>query len=244
MSGRGALTALTCVCLAAGLSACGGSSTGSTSSPTATSSGATAPAAGAGSQGEPKVSAGAPDAAAARAGKGSEPQGRAAAPSQGPSSSPGNASKKGAAGFIVAGGDNSIPTYGSESSSQEQTEAAEALTAYLKARAGADWGSACSQLGAPVRSQVEILAAAAGGEESKGCAAALAKITEKAPEEEREDPFSGRLAAFRVKGEHAFALFYGPRQQQLMMPMVSEGGGWRMGMFAPVPYPPGVPGGE
>jgi hypothetical protein len=207
-------------------------------------SGATAPAGGAGIQGKSKASAAVPDAAAARSGKGSEAQKAAAGFSKGTagaSSGGGSqAKKKGAAGFVVAGGDNSIPTYGSESASQERAEAAEALAAYLKARAGGDWASACSQLGAPVRSQVEILAAAAGGEKSKGCAAALAKIAEKAPEEEPEDPFSGRLAAFRVKGAHAFALFYGPRQQQFMMPMVSEGGGWKMGMFAPVPYPPGV----
>ena len=45
-----------------------------------------------------------------------------------------------------------------------------------------------------------------------------------APTAERANPLSGGLAALRVKGDKAFALFYGPHNQQYMMPMVSEGG--------------------
>ncbi len=34
-------------------------------------------------------------------------------------------------------------------------------------------------------------------------------------------------------------LFYGPKRQQYMMPMVSEGGAWKVNQIAPLPYPVG-----
>jgi hypothetical protein len=46
------------------------------------------------------------------------------------------------------------------------------------------------------------------------------------------------LAALRVKGDKAFALFYGPHAQQYMMPMVREGGAWKVTQLAPMAYPP------
>jgi|GEM_PF-5192208 len=52
-------------------------------------------------------------------------------------------------------------------------------------------------------------------------------------------PLTHELASLRVKGDDAFALWVGPGRQQYAMPMVDEGGGWRVTQLAPLPYPPG-----
>ena len=63
-------------------------------------------------------------------------------------------------------------------------------------------------------------------------------IAEQAPEE-KSNPLRSGLAAFRVEGDKAFALFYGPHRQQYMMPMVHERGSWKVNQLDPVTYPPG-----
>jgi hypothetical protein len=242
LKARPTVLALATVSLAAGLSACGGggSSNGTGTAPQGSFTTAPPTTAAAGQKAEGSSSV--PGAAAARSGKAS---GRSAGSSTSGGGSTGGSKgsppKEGAAGFVVPGGDNSIPNYGSESSSAERRQAAEALVAYLRARAHNDWSTACSYMGAPVRSQAEILAAAAG-QKAKGCVTSLATLAEKAEGHEALPPFSGDFAAFRVKGDHAFGLFYGQGQQQYMMPMVSEGGAWNMGLIAPVAYPPGASG--
>jgi len=146
----------------------------------------------------------------------------------------------GGAGFVERGGDNSIPDYGSESSGSQKTEATAALRAFLAARAGGDWSVACSYLAARIYKQLEALVGAAGSK-VKGCAGSYAMLGSRIPAAQRANPLRGALAAMRVNGENAFALFYGPHHQKYMMPMVHEGGAWKAGQLDPVPYPPGAP---
>jgi hypothetical protein len=143
-----------------------------------------------------------------------------------------------AAPFLTLHGDNSIPTYGSEASSVGRAVAADSLRSYLDARANGDWAGACAHMGAPVQKQVQLLASGYGGK-SEGCAAAYLKISAGGPPSERTSPLKSGLVAFRVDGENAFALFYGPGDQQYMMPMVSEGGAWMVNQIAPIPWPIG-----
>ena len=145
-----------------------------------------------------------------------------------------------AAPFLVPKGDNSIPTYGSEASGSEQAEATAALSGYLAARAAGDWARACSLMSASVAKQLALLAGEAGGSRPS-CEAAYAKLSERAPAAERADPLTHGLTALRVESPHAFALFYGPHEQQYMMPMISEAGGWKVAQIAPVPWPVGAP---
>jgi hypothetical protein len=56
------------------------------------------------------------------------------------------------------GGDNSIQTYGTESSAADRAEAALALQRYLDARAAQDWAGACSQLSSGARELLEKFA--------------------------------------------------------------------------------------
>jgi hypothetical protein len=206
-------------------------SSGSASAPRSSRSSSSATSAGPGSSGvaNPAQGAGAPSAPAAKARRKAhaarhrlEAQAGAAAP------------------FLVAQGDNSIPTYGSEASASQQAEATAALSGYLAARAGGEWSTACTGMAATVRKQLELLAGEAGSAKPS-CADAYAKLSERVPASQRVSPLSGGLAALRVEGDKAFALFYGPREQQYMMPMVSEGGAWKVNQIEAVPWPVGAP---
>jgi hypothetical protein len=149
------------------------------------------------------------------------------------------AGKAGAAApFLVAQGDNSIPTYGSEAQPGQLAAAEGVLSGYLGARAAGDWAGACSLMSAAAAKQVVLL----GGEPGNGgtsCAAAYAKLSERAPPSERADPLVDGLTALRVESPHAFALFYGSGEQQYMMPLEEESGGWRVTQIAPLPWPIG-----
>jgi hypothetical protein len=237
---RALLALLATLALAAALAACGSGGGGTTSTSTAATGStapgtakappshgpANAPAGGAApSHAAPLIRASA-RAAARRAGARQAARHRALARKAGR-----------AAPFLVPAGDNSIPTYGSESSDSQRGSAEAALRAYLEARAAGDWSGACAQMAATVQKQLALL----GGEKGKGCAAAYAKLASRIPAKARANPLTGSLAAFRVESPHGFALFYGPKRQQYMMPMVSEAGAWKVNQLEPIPWPIGAP---
>ncbi len=91
-----------------------------------------------------------------------------------------------------------------------------------------------------VRTQLETLAEASKGK-LKGCAGVLAALEAHTPPVARADTLSHGLAALRIKGVRAFALFYGPHNQQYMMPMSEEGGAWKVGQLAPIRLPARLP---
>ncbi len=258
--------ALVCVALAVVLTACGGGSSGSgstdsTGSPPsplgapATGSGpkASGPGedsgAGSATPSGPGGSSGSPSSPSSGSGSGPGPApshsaGEGEPPARGGKRSPRGGARRrarGAAAFLVPQGDNSIPTYGAESSPSELTAATESLGAYLAARADRDWARACSYLGAPVQKQLDLLAGGAGGGD-EGCAPSYAKLSSRVGASQLASPLAGALAAFRVEGDKAFALFYGPGEQQYMMPMVSEGGVWNANQLEPIPWPIGSAG--
>jgi hypothetical protein len=153
------------------------------------------------------------------------------------SSAPSGTASGGAASFKVAHGDNSIPEYGQEASSSERQRAATALAAFLKARAAGEWAQACAYLTRTTRKQLELFAKATKGKVS-GCAPILAAFSRDSAAS-RADLYSGSVAAVRIKGRSAFALFHGPHASKYVMPMVNEGGAWKVGDLAPLPYPLG-----
>jgi hypothetical protein len=90
-----------------------------------------------------------------------------------------------------------------------------------------------------VRGQLETLAKAfkkAG--KHANCALVLGALEAHTPPVARAVAPQG-IASLRLKGANGFALFYGPHRQQYFMPMAQEGGAWKVGQIAPVPYPPG-----
>lgn len=143
-----------------------------------------------------------------------------------------------AAPFLVAEGDNSVPTYGSEASASVRSEAERVLAGYLKAREAENWSAACAAMSAQVAKQLALLSGQSG---KVDCAKAYATLAEKGSAAERADPMVGGIVSLRVESPHAFALFYGTGKQQYMMPLEEEGGGWKVTQIAPVPWPVGSP---
>ncbi len=248
---RLALLLLAAVGAALGLAACGSGGGGTTSTSTA-APGSTAPGTAQLAPGTAKAAPGHGPASAPGAGTGSS---HAAAPltrasarraerraeAVGAARHRALAKKAGhAAPFLVPTGDNSIPTYGAEAPSSQQASATASLQAYLQARAAGDWGSACAHMAAAVQKQLALLAGGPGAK-AEGCAGAYAKLSSRVPASARANPLSGSLTAFRVKADKAFALFYGPKRQQYMMPMVSEGGEWRVNQLEAITWPIGAP---
>lgn len=249
---RGLLLGLAIACSALGLSACGGGGS-STASSAATSSGSTAnvPSGSAALPGHPRIAAKpAPASAASRKSDthryGSYTRARAQRTQHRAEARQGAhhralARKAGkAAPFLVPIGDNSIPTYGSQASATEQSQAQASLSAYLSARAAGEWSAACAQMAAAVQKQLALLIGESG---STQCPDAYAKLSARIPAQARTNVLTGPLTALRVKEGKAFALFYGPKGQQYMMPMASEGGEWRVEQLEAVKWPIGS-GGE
>ena len=144
--------------------------------------------------------------------------------------------------FLVKGGDNSIPEYGQEAAAAERARAQAALTTFLHARTHHEWSRVCTELTAPTRQQLEGLLRAAKGKASAihGCGGVLAALSGGAAA--RTTPQLTGVAALRVKGDVAFALFYGPHAAKYVIPMRNEGGSWKVSQLTPLPYPLGVPG--
>ncbi|MBA3865684.1 MAG: hypothetical protein H0X42_04960 [Solirubrobacterales bacterium] len=139
-----------------------------------------------------------------------------------------------AAPFVSPKADNSVPTFGSEGAASERVKAEAGLKAYLRARAGEDWATACRYLAASTREGFEKLAKGKG----LSCAQVLGALSKGA---DLSDPLTGSLLALRIEGENAFALFYGPGHQQYIVPMAHEGNTWKPTQAAPIVYPPGAP---
>ncbi|MGA8745400.1 MAG: hypothetical protein WB507_06025 [Solirubrobacterales bacterium] len=159
-----------------------------------------------------------------------------------PSRSSGGRARQGSAPFRTPTGDNSIPDYGSEAPASKRADVTAALRSYLLARAAGRWSAACSYMGAAVRNQAEVLAGElANAGRRRSCLSAYAKLAARVSKAQRANPLGGGLAALRVKGEKAFALFYGPHDQKYMIPMVHEGGAWKVNQLDPIPYPIAAP---
>lgn len=146
------------------------------------------------------------------------------------------AKAEGSAPFRVAHGDNSVPDFGAEATIAERRLASVGLKGYLTARARGNWSAACSFLEAPARAKLEELAKSSNGR-FRGCTAILGHLAGRSPGATRASPFSGEIAALRIKGGHGFALFVGSTGQQYVMPLARERSGWKVAQLAPIPYP-------
>ncbi len=215
MRARTLLSLLLALALATGLGACGGGgSSNSSTASTATSPSTPVTTAPAATTPKPHGPAAAAETAAERRAAGR------------------------AAPFVQPAADNSVPTFGSEAGASERAQAEATLKAYLRARARADWASACRQLAKPTRQGYEKLGSSSSKPNPPSCAQVLSALSKGA---DLSDPLTGPLLSLRVHGANAFALFYGPGHQQYMVPMNREGGEWRPTQSAPIAYPPGAP---
>jgi hypothetical protein len=130
-----------------------------------------------------------------------------------------------------AGGGKSIITFGVESGETERRAASKVLAENLSARQEADFETQCGTLG-----KRGLKAVAAGVGQTKvisptKCKSELQKLASPLPgtKKIREDTLSGEIAALRVEGKQAWALFHGSDGKDWAMPMEEEGGNWKVG---------------
>jgi hypothetical protein len=98
----------------------------------------------------------------------------------------------------------------------------------------------CDYLARPVRRELETFAKTSSGK-SRGCQPAVASLSARTAAD-RADTLTTGIATLRIKGNMAFALFYGPNASKYVMPMLNENGTWKVTRLAPVPYPLGSTG--
>jgi hypothetical protein len=113
------------------------------------------------------------------------------------------------------------------------------LAAFLRARADGEWSKACIYLTAPTRRQLKTFARASQGKSKGSCGPALAALSTREPVAARIDTLTSGIAALRVQGQSAFALYHGPNNTRYVMPMINENGIWKVSQLAPLPYPLG-----
>lgn len=216
-----AITAL----LAAGITACGGGdSNDSTSTPTVAGQGTTAPEDQGSGKGEKERSG---DETGSSRGSDDSPSG------EGSSSSSG----EGSASFRTPGGDNSIQSFGAEADPAQADEASAVLASYLGARAKDEWARECAYLAKVTVAPLEQLAAGSPQLKGKGCAAILAALAGNTPTSTRANTMTSGIASLRVEGDRGFALYHGAHGTDYFLPMVREGGRWKVGSLAPSEFP-------
>jgi hypothetical protein len=146
----------------------------------------------------------------------------------GSSSSADSTTTEGSAAFLQKGSTtNKIVEFGSEAPLPVRTEASDILTENLEAREEADFATQCATL---AKEQAEQVTHAKGVKAVKSCPKELRKIAEPLSTSKsiRANQLAGPIAALRVKGAKAYALFHGKDRDDYAMPMRKEGKEWKV----------------
>jgi len=213
---------------ALGLAACGGSSDSSSTQSIATGSSQGATTAPSGqsddNQGGNEKQSGDD--------KGSSGSGNESSGDDNPSSS-----DERSAEFRTPGGDNSIQNYGSEASSSELGEVEDTVTSYLDARAKGEWEKSCQGLAKMAKAPIEQLGEKSPQLKGKSCGAIIALLSSQVPASARKSPLVEGIASVRFQGDRGFALFHGPGGARFFIPVVKEGGEWKVGALVASEFP-------
>ncbi len=140
-----------------------------------------------------------------------------------------NDSGGGSKQFLVKGGDNSVQEFGAEADASEFEQAAADLHGFLDARAAGDGAAACSYLSEEVAESLESLVAKAKHLKDASCAKVLGELTNPgATGELRTEAAKADVGSLRIEGDRAFLIYGGAGGAVLAMPMVNEGGAWKI----------------
>lgn len=224
--------ALVVFLLAVGLVACGGGSSGDTSSNGAE---ATAPNGGESTTAEAPTAKGDEEKGGKGEGQGKEPASRKSEAAEfvpkRHSDSGGGSSQ-----YIVKGGDNSVQEFGEEADSGEFEAAATALHDFLDARAEGNWAAACEYMSKTITESFAKLASQSKQLKDTSCAGILERLinpaAKSAMKQEAEKANAGSL---RVEGERSFVIYKGAKGTVLAMPMTKEGGQWKVASISGTP---------
>ncbi|MBS1680027.1 MAG: hypothetical protein JST08_21880 [Actinobacteria bacterium] len=133
---------------------------------------------------------------------------------------------------------NSIARFGKEASLEEREEANIVILKSYDARARGDFETQCETLD---RAMVkELVNAKFGGKKHHTCPETLHKFAEPLSKSKvfRKNNISGSIAALRVKGPKAYALYHGTDGSNYALGLVKEDAKWLL--IAIVPYKLGV----
>jgi hypothetical protein len=142
----------------------------------------------------------------------------------------------GTAQFATKSGDNSIQESGREGSSAETEAAAAVLHAYLDARVAHRWADACFYLSAGYAATIEAFAERYAKDKGvKSCADVLAGFATGSSQEALVATARADVGSLRIEGDHGFVLYRGAGGVAYAMPMVLEGGAWKVGSLEGAP---------
>jgi len=142
----------------------------------------------------------------------------------------------GSAQFKVAGGDNSVQEFGDEADASERDAAAVALHNFLDARADGNWTAACSYMSKSMVESLEELSSQAGQSEGTSCGAILEKLTNPAASQSlKAEAAQANVGSLRTEGERAFVIYTGIGDTIIAMPMADEEGAWKVASLAGTP---------
>jgi hypothetical protein len=121
-------------------------------------------------------------------------------------------------------------TFGSEAPPTEREAASKVLEENLKARAEANFATQCATLDISTIEEI-VEPSMRASPAMAACPTGLKKLAEplKASEKIRADTLDGPIAALRVKGDRAYALYHGNDKKNYSIPMEKEGGEWKVG---------------
>jgi hypothetical protein len=136
-------------------------------------------------------------------------------------------SSKPAAEFMKKGANNELAEFGKEASEEEREAASVVLEENLAARASGDYATQCETLSAQ---SVKLVEESGGPLGKETCAQTLGKQAEKAQPAVLENTMIEPVAALRVQGKQAYALYHGKGGKNYAMSMEKEPNGeWKVG---------------
>lgn len=142
----------------------------------------------------------------------------------------------GTAPFTTKSGDNSIQETGHQASASQTEEAAAVLHAYLDARIAHHWEEACFYLSAGYAATIEAFAQRYAKDKGvKSCSEVLGALATGSSQQALRASAQADVGALRIEGDHGFVLYRGPGGEALAMPMVIEGGAWKVGSLDGAP---------
>jgi hypothetical protein len=226
------LAAAACALALAACGGGGGSSTAETSSSggaegtTAQAPGESASGGGAGEQGSNGAGTGSGSGGASSGGG-----------SGGSESATGPGPKKGerSYAFRTPGGDNSIQEYGDEGGNSDRSEAESSINALYAAISSGNWAAICEKyLSKKNIEQIELIAEKSPQVKGQSCAEVLGGLNQVSGGESPDKP-KGGIASLRIEGDTAFAIYRGMDGKGYALPLIREGGQWKLTALGPTP---------
>ncbi len=129
----------------------------------------------------------------------------------------------------VKHGDNSIQTYGTETSATQRIAATRLVKSFLDNEAAGSWDTACGELRSLIRNKLTQLVKRAPASVGHGCAAGMRVLLSKTRPSVFRSAARIHVLSFRSKGPQAFLIYRDGAGKAYNLPLRREGGQWKIG---------------